>query len=142
MVREREIRWRPRVLGLLALAAAVGIAMWAGGAVRERFGGPGPVETVRRATLAYASGDCAALRSVSERPASVDCTTVTQVQQAYRDEGLVPATFTYDLVAKSGGIASVRISYVQAGKAKVELIRLEKQDSDWKIAEASDGPTN
>ncbi|MCW2831817.1 MAG: hypothetical protein JWP31_2509 [Aeromicrobium sp.] len=127
-----------RVAQLIALGLAVALAVGAGMLVRRQLDGPDPVEVVKVATLAYAGGDCAALRDVSESPRGVDCDDVDAVRDAYRREGLEPAAFTYTLVARQGDTATVRISYERDGQPQDELVRLERHGGDWKIAPTVD----
>ena len=129
-----------RLLGVAMLLIALAGAVWAGTIVREHLEGPGPVATVRTATEAYASGDCKSLREVMVRPKSVDCSAVRQIQQAYRDEGLKPAEFTYALASQDDDRATVRISYVKSGSPLDELITVEKDDGEWKISETGGQP--
>lgn len=123
-----------RLLALAVLLIALAGAVWAGTLVRDRLDGPGPIPTVRAATMAYATGDCQALRAVSESPQSIDCASVREVQQAYRDEGLEPGRFTYAVVSQDGDTATVRVSYVKDGEPFDEMIPVEKDRGDWKIA--------
>ncbi|MEJ7635605.1 hypothetical protein [Aeromicrobium sp.] len=126
-----------RLLGIAAFLVALGGAVWAGTIVRDQLEGPGPVETVRIATTAYARGDCEGLRAVSARPKAVECSAVRDVQRAYRDEGLKPAEFTFDLATQDGSTAMVRISYVSGGQPLSELVPVEKDGGDWRISEVS-----
>jgi hypothetical protein len=123
-----------RLLGLAVLLIALAGAIYAGTLVRAHLEGPDPVETVRTATMAYADGDCSRLREVSARPEEIDCSAVRQVQQAYRDEGLRPTTFTYALANQSGDTATVRVSYVKDGDPLEEMIPVVKDHGDWKIS--------
>jgi len=123
-----------RLLQLLALAVAVAVAIGAGTLVRRHLEGPDPVDTVRAATRAYATGDCSALKEVSETPVDVRCSDVTQIRDSYRSQGLRPSTFAYDLVARQGDVATVRISYERDGTPQEEIVRLERRAGDWKIA--------
>ncbi|AXT84999.1 hypothetical protein C6I20_07235 [Aeromicrobium sp. A1-2] len=123
-----------RLLSLAVLLVALAGAVWAGTLVRDRLDGPGPIPTVRAATMAYATGNCQALRDVSESPQSVDCAEVAQVQRAYHDEGLEPDRFTYAVVSQSGSTATVRVSYVKGSTPFDEMIPVEKDGSEWKIA--------
>ncbi|MGA8986507.1 hypothetical protein [Aeromicrobium sp.] len=126
-----------RLLALAGLLVALAVSVWAGTEVRQHLEGPGPIQTVRAATTAYATGDCQALRDISARPKAVDCAAVTQVQQAYQDEGLEPARFTYTLARRSGDAATVRVTYRKGGTPLDEMVPVEKNDGRWKIAEVS-----
>lgn len=128
-----------RLLGLALLLVALAGAVWAGTVVRDSLEGPGPVETVRTATEAYASGDCQALREVSARPKAVACEAVRQIQQAYSEEGLEPAEFRYALASQDSDRAVVRITYVKGGSPLDELITVEKNGGDWKISDTGGG---
>ncbi|AWB92460.1 hypothetical protein C3E78_09745 [Aeromicrobium chenweiae] len=113
----------------MALVLAVG----AGRMVHRHFEGPDPVDAVRAATMAYATGDCAALRRVTVDPATVRCADVRSVRDAYRDEGLRPSTFRYVVVARDDDRATVRISYRRGQDALHELVRVHLKEDAWKV---------
>jgi len=122
-----------RLLQVVALATAVAVAIGAGTLVRHHVLEPDPVEVAEAATRAYASGDCEALRKVSLAPATVDCSAVTGVRDAYRSEGLEPDTFTYDVVAREDDTASVRIRYERDDQPAEEIVELERLDDHWLV---------
>lgn len=124
---------RRRMLQVVTLAVAVAVAIGAGTLVRRHLDGPDPIATVRAATAAYASGDCSALRKVTVDPDTVDCAAVDSVRDAYRAEGLEPATFRYDVVARDGDDATVRIWYDRGKNAEQELVQVRKRDGSWKV---------
>lgn len=124
--------WR-RVGRATALVLAVALAVGAGTLLRRHLAGPDPVAVTRAATRAYASGDCQALRAVSAHPRQVSCADVAQVRDAYRDEGLRPETFSYDVVARDGDSATVRITYERDDLLSQEIVELEREDGAWKV---------
>ncbi|MRK01737.1 hypothetical protein GEV27_09405 [Aeromicrobium sp. S22] len=126
-----------RVLQVVALAVAVVLAVGAGRLVRHHLEGPDPVDAVRAATMAYATGDCAALRRVTVDPREIRCEDVVSVRDAYRDEGLRPATFTYAVVSRVDEDATVRISYRRGKDALQELVRVRRVDDAWKVFPAT-----
>ncbi|MBC7632336.1 hypothetical protein [Aeromicrobium sp.] len=127
------------MLKLAAMLIALSVAIWAGTLVRHHLEGPGPVDTVKTATAAFADGNCTALRKVSARPSSIKCSEVTEVQRSYRDRGLKPSSFTYELASRDGNVAMVQINYRQDGKKQQELIPVEKRGNDWLVSAVSGG---